>query len=129
MKSRLSVTAISVRLAALGALLGTAAWAPAAIGVHPATGNGLLNRDNCAVRTVSPESASTVELPWFLRATTAPAKSNAAATARAQADQNARTTANQMSQSLKFIQNKGQVVDQNNHTRSDVAFYGSTRSA
>src|SRR5690348_13338027 len=113
MKPRLSVTAISVRIAALGALLGTAAWAPSAIDVHSAAGNQSPARDNCAVRVVEPGTPSTAELPWFLRPA-APKASNAAVTSRTEADQNARATANQMSQSLKFIQNRGQVVDQNN---------------
>src|SRR3954454_7480855 len=105
MKPVLSLTAATVRIAALGTLLATAAWSPAMIDVY-ATGQDRPTQDNCSVHTL-PATSSTAELPWFLRAT-APVDSKAAATAHHEANENARATANQMTQSLKFIQNRGQ---------------------
>jgi hypothetical protein len=128
MKPALSTTALSVRLAAIGTLLATAAWSPGAINADGQADRALSAKDNCIVHAVLPSTGSSVELPWFLRSS-APVKPNMAASARVQAEQSARTTASQMAQSLRFIENRGQVVDQDNHKRSDVAFYGSTRDA
>src|SRR4051794_38551498 len=91
-KQALSTTALSVRLAAIGTLLATAAWAPAAVTANGQADRALSAKDNCTVRAVMPTSSST-ELPWFLRAT-APVDSKAAATAHHEANENARATAN-----------------------------------
>jgi hypothetical protein len=127
MKPVLSPTAVTARLMALGTLLATAAWSPAMVDLQgPAQARP--GQDNCSVHALPAASSATPEIPWFLR-TPAPVKPDMATNARVQAEQSARTTASQMTQSLRFIENRGQVVDQDNHKRSDVAFYGSTRDA
>jgi hypothetical protein len=109
-----------LKLAALGTLLGTVAWSPAAFDASGSADRTISAQDNSAVRALMPGTlpTATPELPWFLSSTGSKAQKS---------KNDARQVLSQ--QGLKFTENRGQATDGYGHKRSDVLYYGGTKDA